>query len=118
MYFADNDDNKVIAVDAEPYPNSVICGDKSLLDLYGYINSLVTETALMNSMHSRCLEFIGSKAQELILEGVSVYLSNKTSINNKYGGTFFLMTKCLKWLWDQAMIVFSHLFMSILIFAV
>lgn len=42
MYFADNDDNKVIAVDAEPYPNSVICGDKSLLDLYGYINSLVT----------------------------------------------------------------------------
>lgn len=50
----------------------------------------------MNSMHSRCLEFIGSKAQELILEGVSVYLSNKTSINNKYGGTFSSYDKMFK----------------------
>jgi len=42
----------------------------------------------MDTIHHRCLEFIGSKVQELIQHGISVHLTNKRVINNKYSGTF------------------------------
>lgn len=42
----------------------------------------------MDTIHPRCLEFIGSKVQELIQHGISVNLTNGRCINNKYAGTF------------------------------
>jgi len=42
----------------------------------------------MDTIPSRCLEFIGSKVQELIQHGISVHLTNGRCINNKYAGTF------------------------------
>lgn len=42
----------------------------------------------MHSLRPRCLEFIGSKVQELIQQEISVYLTNGQSINNKYAGSF------------------------------
>lgn len=50
----------------------------------------------MSSLHPRCLEFIGSKVQELIQQGVSVYLTNGWSINNKYSGSFSSQTKTFR----------------------
>lgn len=50
----------------------------------------------MRSLHPRCLEFIGSKVQELIQQGISVYLTNGRSINNKYAGSFNSQSKTLK----------------------
>jgi hypothetical protein len=50
----------------------------------------------MRSLHPRCLEFVGSKVQELIRQGISVYLTNSQSINNKYSGLFNSHTKTLK----------------------
>lgn len=50
----------------------------------------------MHSLHPRCLEFIGSKVQELIQQGISVYLTNGQSINNKYAGSFNSEAKTLK----------------------
>jgi hypothetical protein len=42
----------------------------------------------MLHIDQRCLDFIGSKTQELLQHGVTVYLSNKSSVNGMYGGTF------------------------------
>lgn len=50
----------------------------------------------MQDIHPRCLEFIGSKVQELIRNGISVYLSNGLDINNKYSGSFNGYYKTLK----------------------
>lgn len=50
----------------------------------------------MSSLHPRCLEFVGSKVQELIQQGISVYLTNGRSINNKYSGVFNPQAKTLK----------------------
>lgn len=50
----------------------------------------------MNSLHPRCLEFIGSKVQELVQQGISVYLTNGRCINKKYSGLFDSHAKTLK----------------------
>lgn len=50
----------------------------------------------MNTLHPRCLQFIGSKVQELIQQGISVYLTNGQSINKKYAGSFDSQAKTLK----------------------
>jgi hypothetical protein len=50
----------------------------------------------MDKIDDRCLEFIGSKVQVLIQHGISVNLSNRVNINNKYGGTFCPSRKELK----------------------
>lgn len=49
----------------------------------------------MDTIPSRCLEFIGSKVQELIQHGISVHLTNGRCINNKYAGTFNPFRKSL-----------------------
>lgn len=49
----------------------------------------------MNKIHSKCLEFIGAKTQELIKNGISVSLTNKQDINGKYAGVFCGKSKCL-----------------------
>lgn len=50
---------------------------------------------MMDMIDDRCLEFIGSKTQELLRHGVTVYLSNKDNINKRYGGTFCGRTRKL-----------------------
>lgn len=66
----------------------------------------------MSSLHPRCLEFIGSKVQELIQQGVSVYLTNGWSINNKYSGSFSSQTKTFRVAMgqsgEQSMYTFLH----------
>lgn len=50
----------------------------------------------MEYINTKCLKFIGSKVQELIQHGISVYISNKPNLNKKYGGSFSSQDKIIK----------------------
>jgi hypothetical protein len=50
----------------------------------------------MKQIDPRCLEFIGSKVQELIQHGISVYILNKRCVNNKHAGVFSSYNKSFK----------------------
>lgn len=50
----------------------------------------------MSDINPRCLEFIGSKVQELIQNGVSVHLTKGNCVNDKYSGNFHADSKTIR----------------------